>query len=112
MNKDLPEMFKGSINKDTNNNERVFSTLDGSRTIINNNNSINNNSSINNFSKYEVNKKINDIFNSSDYVYKVDVTIVTEDGEYKKRVVGRVKDSLITMDNEKIPIDSIIDIYK
>lgn len=107
MNKDLPEMFKGSINKDTNNNERVFSTLNSSKTIINNNNS-----SINNFSKYEVNKKINDIFNSSDYVYKVDVTIVTEDGEYKKRVVGRVKDSLITMDNEKIPIDSIRDIYK
>lgn len=108
MNKDLPEMFKGSINKDTNNNERVFSTLNSSKTIINNNN----NSNINNYSKYEVNKKINDIFNSSDYVYKVDVTIVTEDGEYKKRVVGKVKDSLITMDNEKIPIDSIRDIYK
>lgn len=107
MNKDLPEMFKGSINKDTNNNERVFSTLNSSGTIINNTNS-----SINNYSKYEVNKKINDIFNSSDYVYKVDVTIVTEDGEYKKRVVGKVKDSLITMDNEKIPIDSIRDIYK
>lgn len=107
MNKDLPEMFKGSINKDTNNNERVFSTLNSSKTIINNNNS-----NINNYSKYEVNKKINDIFNSSDYVYKVDVTIVTEDGEYKKRVVGKVKDSLITMDNEKIPIDSIRDIYK
>ena len=106
MNKDLPEMFKGSINKDTNNNERVFSTLNSSKTIINNN------SNINNYSKYEVNKKINDIFNSSDYVYKVDVTIVTEDGEYKKRVVGKVKDSLITMDNEKIPIDSIRDIYK
>ena len=111
MNKDLPEMFKGSINKDTNNNERVFSTLNSSKTIINNNNN-NNNSNINNYSKYEVNKKINDIFNSSDYVYKVDVTIVTEDGEYKKRVVGKVKDSLITMDNEKIPIDSIRDIYK
>ncbi len=55
-------------------------------------------------------QKINDIFNSRNYIYKADVVITTNDGTFSKRIIGRNKVSLITDKNEVIPIDSIIDI--
>lgn len=66
--------------------------------------------------KEEVNvdKKINDIFNSPSYVYKADVSIITVDGEIlKKTIIGRTNNSLITMDDELIDVSNIrqIDFY-
>ena len=57
-------------------------------------------------------QKINSIFNSCDFVYKADVTIVTSTGTLKKRIVGKNQNSLITIDGEYIDIKDIIDIYK
>ena len=59
-----------------------------------------------------VNQKINDIFNSSTYVYKADVLIKLKNGEVVKKIVGRNSKHLITMDNELIPISDIVDIKK
>ena len=61
------------------------------------------------FSVYRI--KIYNIFNSPNYIYKVDVTIVTDSGTFNKRIVGKTKTNLITMENEYIPIDTIRDIY-
>ena len=60
--------------------------------------------------KKSINQKINDIFNSSNYIYKADVLIKFKDGEVTKRIVGKNSKNLITMDNELIPISDIIDI--
>ena len=97
--KELPKMYHTKINKSVNNNERVYSTI---------------NSTIND-KKYpyqSIEKKIQDIFHSSDYVYKADVTIVTDNDIIKKRIVARNASNLITIDNEYIPIAIIRDIYK
>lgn len=58
-----------------------------------------------------VEQKIRDIFNSVNYVYKIEVVIETESGTYTKYLVGRNKDYIITMDNEQIAIRDIKDIY-
>ena len=50
-------------------------------------------------------------FDGKIYIYKVDVVIETKEGSFQKRIIGRTNDYLITMDNEKIAIDDIIDIY-
>lgn len=81
--------------KKRNNNERVFSSLD--KEIVRD---------------VDVNKEINDIFKSSDFVYKADVIIYTKDGSNNKRIIGRNKDYLITDNNELISIKDIIDIKK
>ena len=61
----------------------------------------------------KIDKKIDNIFNSADYVYKADVKIVTDNDEVmSRRIVARNKNNLITIDNEFIPISSIRDIYK
>lgn len=79
MNEKLPEMYRGNIKSDTDNNERVFSTLNR---------------------------------DSSDYIYKADVTIVTDKGTFKKRIIGKSGGNLLTFDNEKIRISDIRDIYR
>ena len=101
---ELPRMYHSKINKELNNNERVFSTLD--RVFTSSNNSF-----INNKNNLTVEQKIVNIFNSPNYIYKIDVVIVTDNDKYIKRIIGKNKNNLITMDNEYIPINTIRDIY-
>lgn len=105
--KDLPKMYHNEINKDIKNNERYFSTMYNNKIDkISTNNII-----VNNKDNYTVEQKIYNIFNSPNYIYKIDVTIVTDTATLNKRIVGKTKTNLITMDNEYIPINTIRDIY-
>lgn len=109
--KELPKMYHNTIDKDINNNEKMYSTMYNS-TMHNNDRKIsNNNIFINNKNNYTIEQKIYNIFNSPNYIYKIDVTIVTDKGKTNKRIVGKTKTNLITMDNEYIPINTIRDIY-
>lgn len=58
----------------------------------------------------DIKRKINDIFRSVNYVYKADVEIKLKDKTIVKKIVGHNTKSLITIDNDLIDIDSIIDI--
>ena len=78
-------------------NKEVGKKIDTKKDITNNN-------------KINIKRKINEIFASPNYVYKANVNIVTNDGIINKKVIGRNQKNLITMDNEKINIDDIIDI--
>ena len=101
--KELPKVFHNKLDKKINNNENVFYS--------------NNNDSTNSFLK-ETNvkkekniiQKINEIFSSPNYVYKANVEIILKDKTITKRIIGRNKDFIITMDNELIRISDIIDI--
>lgn len=99
-------MYHNTIDKDINNNEKMYSTMYNTDRKISNNNIF-----INNKNNYTVEQKIYNIFNSPNYIYKIDVTIVTDKGKTNKRIVGKTKTNLITMDNEYIPINTIRDIY-
>lgn len=59
-----------------------------------------------------IKKKINDIFNSSAFIYKVNVIITTVDGDKECTLIARNNDSLLTLNNEKILISDILDIKK
>ena len=95
--KDLPKVFHNKINKKINNNRKVFysnNTYDESLEI----------------NSKSVLQKINDIFISPNYVYKANVEITLKDKKITRRIIGRNKNYIITMDNELIPILDIIDI--
>ena len=94
MNKKIPKVFANKINTKGNNNDVFYSYEKTENTNKN------------------INQKINDIFNSSDYVYKANVIIKLKDKEITKKIIGRNTTHLITMDNELIPISDIIDIKK
>ena len=59
-----------------------------------------------------IKKKINDIFNSSAFIYKVNVIITTIDGDKECTLIAKNNDSLLTLNNETIRISDILDIKK
>ena len=108
MGKKLPDMFHNNINKKIDNNKKIYSSL-----IDNDKNKENRSiKDLNKIDRFTIEQKIFNIFNSNDYIYKADVTIVMEGGEFKKRIIGKNADNIITIDNEYIPISKIQDIYK
>lgn len=101
MDKKIPKVFANKVDSDGN-NEKVYHS---------NNKAIEDKNEVSKFTfEKNINQKINDIFNSSSYVYKADVLIKLKDESVSKRIVGRNSTHLITMDNELIPISDIIDI--
>lgn len=103
MKKELPKIYSESIEKDT--NHVVAYTRSEERQEAPEEKKVQKG-----FQK-SVNQKINEIFKSVNYVYKMEVVIQTEEGEFVKQIVGRNKNQLITMDNEQIAIDKIKDIF-
>ena len=103
-------MYKNKVNKNFNNTQMVYSTLN--HDAGKNDSSGGSSDRGITYDSVSIDKKINDIFRSNDYIYKADVKIVTDSGTLNKRIVARNQNNLITMDNEYIPISIIRDIYK
>ena len=101
MEKKLPGIFAGKVDKKTGNNEDVYYSSQEVRESVQQ-------GKIND--SRNVNQKINDIFNSPNYIYKADVIIKTNSGEVTKRIVGKNATHLITIENELIPLTEIKDI--
>ena len=106
MEKKLPKVFANKVVGKTGNNEEVYYSY-GKDDY--------NDRTSNTTSKLmgkNINQKINDIFNSPNYIYKADVKLTLKNGSVTKRIVGRNSTHLITIDNELIPLTDIIDIEK
>ena len=95
----LPGVFPGKVNKNSGNNKNFSYSKEEVNEV---------------FSKPIVQKnikqKLNKIFNSSNYVYKADVEITLKDKTITRRIIGKNKTHVITIDNELIPISDILDI--
>ena len=95
--KELPKVFHNKIDKKFDNNRSVFysnNTYEEDRSV----------------DTRTVLQKINEIFSSPNYVYKANVEITLKDKKVNKRIIGRNKNYIITMDNDLIPISDIVDI--
>ena len=95
--KELPKVFHNKIDKKFDNNRSVFysnNTYEEDRSV----------------DTRTILQKINEIFSSPNYVYKANVEITLKDKKVTKRIIGRNKNYIITMDNDLIPITDIIDI--
>lgn len=92
MNK-LPKVFANTNLGKISNNETIY--YDNKKSIVKNKN---------------IDHKINELFKSSKYVYKIDVKITTDKSIKIYKIIGKNNNNLITIDNELIPIEKIIDI--
>ena len=95
--KELPKVFHNKIDKKFDNNRSVFysnNTYEEDRSV----------------DTRTILQKINEIFSSPNYVYKANVEIALKDKKVTKRIIGRNKNYIITMDNDLIPISDIVDI--
>lgn len=102
MEKKLPKVFKKNISKEHINNTKVYSTNSNKKLIKETKTKSKNNLS--------VEEKIKKLFKSSRYVFNIGVIIKTNKKEYDTKIIGRIKNSLITLENEEIPIIEIEDI--
>lgn len=101
--KDLPKIYQNKIGNINNNREVFYDNI--------------NNTDIDAKGKekkdnidLDIDSKIINIFKNSKNVYKVKVEITLKNRVITKYIVGRLPGKVITLDNESIPLEDIIDI--
>ena len=60
--------------------------------------------------KYDIQKKIDSLFRSSDFIYKKRFHIKTKYGENDYDIISKSYDYLLTINGERIYIDNILEI--
>ncbi len=95
MDKKLPNVYAVPIEKKLHNNEEISTSME--RKDATTGITIN---------------EINELFASSHHVYKTKVKMTTTSGVKVVEVVGQTKNSLLTLDGERIPYHEILDIKK
>ena len=91
----LPKVYENKINKKINNNkDYYYSKLERNNRHV------------------DVRKEIDNIFRSSDFVYKAHVLIELKEETLDTYLVSRAYNYLLDMNAKKIYIDDIIDIKK
>lgn len=110
MNKKLPNLYVNKIERKLANNDIVFYSIlkpnievkEEIFTVT---------SQIDDIVNVNVKEKVADLFNSTNYVYKMNVTITLKDNTIiNKDVIGQVDNKLITIDEDLIEINDIRDI--
>ena len=101
MEKKLPKVFANNLINKVVNNESIYYGY--KEKIVETNEPVR---------KYKetIESKINKIFKSTKYIYKIDVEITTNDGTNKYKIIGKNQNNLITFENKLIPISTITDI--
>lgn len=105
MRKELPQIFKKSVDSTHTHNKKVYygSEINQKENVKIIKNNIKNDS-------FSVEDKIRKLFKSSRYIFNINVLIKTDKKDYDTKIAGKVKNSLVTVDNEVIPIIEINDI--
>ena len=101
MEKKLPKLFKKDVTKEHLNNTEIYYATNSKKTNTKKNNISNNES---------VESKLKKLFRSTRYVFNIGVIIKTKKKEYDTKIIGKMKNSIITEDNIEIPIVEIEDI--
>lgn len=102
MEKKLPKVFKKDVSNEHINNSKMYSI--SSRKKQEELKKTNSNM------KLTVEEKIKKLFKSTRYVFNIGVIIKTKKKDYDTKIIGKIKNSLITYENEEIPIVEIEDI--
>lgn len=114
MEKKLPKVFANKIEKNLNNNETIYNSGETTKNENTPKEELIENNQKRNTKEQTIIQKINKIFNSRNYVYKIPVKIEMQDTEIITKIIGKNKNNIITMDNELIKIEDIknIEIYE
>ncbi len=98
--KELSKIYVNNIKK-INNNEEVYYSYKDNKKDENDYNDIN---------KFDMQKRIDTLFRSSDFIYKKKFHIKTKYGEKDYDIISKSYDYLLTIDGERIYIDNILEI--
>lgn len=95
--KKLPEIYKNNINKKISNNKKVcyLKNINEKEEVIENN---------------DIEDVLSKIFSGLGYSYNIPVLIETKTNKYETSLITKTKRNLVTIDNDIIPINEIINI--
>lgn len=97
----FPKIYKNKIDK-------LKSSVQKEFYVHKNNNTLN---KIDKISRTELIKKLNEIFESPNFVYQADITILYKNGEnIKEKVIGIKDDYLMTLEGKKINLNDVYNI--
>ena len=99
-----PKIFENKIDKDIRNNKSVFDSSKEEVRIIKKEELLKDNNDI------SVVDKITRLLNRNGYIFNVKVLIKTKDTEYNTHIASVINNHIITLDNDIINIDDVIDI--
>ena len=97
--KKIPEIFVNKINKKIDNNKEVFYSYKDTDEII---------EEPKRLDEYTLQRKINELFRSNDFIYKKKFHIKTINEEKDYIIISKSYDYLLTIDGTKIMIKDII----
>lgn len=103
MKKEIPRIFVNKINKINNNKEVYYSYKDKKEENIE--------EPVIQVDLYDMQKRIDRLFRSNDFIYKKKFHIKTKYSDKDYVIISKSIDYLLTIDGEKIYIDNILEIY-
>lgn len=103
MDNKLPKVFANKIEKKIKNNDEVYISKKAEPQELKEKNK----KILTQQEDKTINKKINEIINSKNYIYRIPVILTLKDKEIKTSIIGKNSKSIITIDNELIKIEDI-----
>ena len=103
--KKLPKIFQNDLNKNINNNKKVYNGLKDNKEIEIKEIKIDDSNKT-----LTVKEKIKNLINSNNYIFNTKVILVFENERKECNIAGVVNNHIITMDNEIIKISELKDI--
>lgn len=104
-----PKVYANPIDKKIKNNQELFD----SELYIDNQSLELRSKTFNETDDYKnltVLEKIEKLLNRNGYIFNVDVSIITKEKKYNTKIAGKVNNHLITLDNDIININDIIEL--
>ena len=92
--KKLPNIFQNEFNRNIKNNKEIAYVKEEKNDID------------------EINNIINLLFNGTTYAYNIPIIIKTNNATYNTSLISRTKTTIMTLDNNIIPINEIISIER
>ena len=106
MKKKIPLIYAPKVDKKINNNKEVYySYLDNNKEK-----KVEKIEKEEILSEFEMQKKIDQLFRSNDFIYKKKFLIKTKDGEKEYTIISKSYDYLLTIEGNRIMIKDIISI--
>lgn len=107
MTKKLPKIYQSTFSHPIQNNEKIYYSK---------NQTLNKNIKSQVIKKEDtlvpIEKVIDELFHTTGYVFNIPVEIITNERKVETYIAGKVNNTLITLDNELIPISSIVSIKR
>lgn len=105
-----PKIFENKIDKLIRNNKEMFDSSKEIIDLINSNESEKINNKVSKEANTNVIDKITNLLNTNGYIFNISVSIKTKDKEYNTHIASVINNHIITLDNDIINIDDVIDI--